>query len=145
MSETESRRSTAAVAYEALNLSKQNSRDIEAHEDLCAERYDNIHKAIAEIKDTAKADKAEIKKATQDALDEVKKSSTAATDEIKGILKWAGTTVCGIIIALLGFLAAAQFNANDQARRDATAKIELLERQLQQQARPPAVVVQPQT
>lgn len=104
--------STASVAYEALNLAKQNARDIESHEDLCAERYGNINKSLGEV---------------------------------KGILKWAGTTLFGIIIALLGFLAAQQFNANDSARKQAEMKIELLERQLLQQARPSApVVAQPQ-
>lgn len=44
----------STVAYEALNLAKQNARDIESHEDICAERYGNIHKAIDEIKGTLK-------------------------------------------------------------------------------------------
>lgn len=43
-----------AAAYEALNLAKQNTRDIEGHEDICAERYAGIHKAIDEIKGTIK-------------------------------------------------------------------------------------------
>lgn len=38
------------LAHEAYTLSKQNERDISAHEDLCAERYGNIHHAIADIK-----------------------------------------------------------------------------------------------
>lgn len=38
------------VAYQALNLSKQNERDINAHEDLCAERYAHINTSISEIK-----------------------------------------------------------------------------------------------
>lgn len=44
----------SSVAYEALNLSKQNTRDIEAHEDLCAERYNNINNSIGEIKSILK-------------------------------------------------------------------------------------------
>lgn len=46
--------SASRVAYEALNLSKQNTRDIEAHEDLCAERYKNINTSISEIKSILK-------------------------------------------------------------------------------------------
>lgn len=42
--------STAGVAWDALNLGKQNARDIEAHEDLCAERYNHINVSIGEIK-----------------------------------------------------------------------------------------------
>lgn len=38
------------VAYQALNLAKQNERDITAHEDLCAERYGNINSSISELK-----------------------------------------------------------------------------------------------
>jgi len=39
-----------SVAYKALNLAKQNARDIEKHEDVCAERYQGIHDALDEIK-----------------------------------------------------------------------------------------------
>lgn len=46
---TESSRSTSSVAYEALNLGKANKQAMEAHEDLCAERYGNIHAAIGRI------------------------------------------------------------------------------------------------
>lgn len=38
------------VAYDALNLAKQAVRDIESHEDICAERYAGIHDKIREIK-----------------------------------------------------------------------------------------------
>lgn len=40
----------AEIAYEARNLARQNARDIEQHEDLCAERYAGIHDKIGEIK-----------------------------------------------------------------------------------------------
>ena len=121
MSDTPTPRSTAAIAYEALNLSKQNERDIEKHEDLCAERYANINITMAAIEQ--RADK--------------------GFTEIKGILKWAGGTLFAIIISLLGFLATQQFNANDSARRQAESKIELLERQILQQARPTPAAPQP--
>lgn len=103
--------STARVAYDALNLAKQNARDIENHEEICAERYAGIH---------------------------------ASMGEIKNILKWAGGTLFSIIISLLAWLALQQFNANDQARKSAETKIELLEKQIAQQARPaPAASPQP--
>jgi len=44
----------SAVAYEALNLSKQNTQKIDAHEDLCAERYGHINSSIGEIKSILK-------------------------------------------------------------------------------------------
>jgi len=39
-----------SVAYQALHLAKQNVRDMESHETICAERYAGIHKGIDEIK-----------------------------------------------------------------------------------------------
>lgn len=112
--------SAAAVAYEALNLGKQNSRDIEQHEDICAERYRNINNSMTKIET----------------------SVDKQFGEIKDILKWAGGALFSVIIALLGFLATQQFNANDQARKQAEAKIDLLERQLLPQVRP-SVAPQP--
>lgn len=38
------------MAYQALNLARQNERDMESHETICAERYAGIHKGIDEIK-----------------------------------------------------------------------------------------------
>jgi len=108
-------RTTAAVAYEALNLGKQNARDITQHEDVCADRYRDIKDAIKHVED----------------------SFNKSTDEIKGILKWAGGILFSIILTLLGFLATQQFNANDQARKSAEIKIDMLERQINQ-ARTPA-------
>lgn len=43
-----------SMAQQALYLAKQNARDIESHEDICAERYAGIHGAINEIKSTIK-------------------------------------------------------------------------------------------
>jgi hypothetical protein len=42
--------SEESVAYQALNLARANDGKINAHEELCAERYGNIHKAIDDIK-----------------------------------------------------------------------------------------------
>lgn len=46
--------STAAVAYEARNRANAAHDKIEAHEDLCAERYRNINESVAEIKNILK-------------------------------------------------------------------------------------------
>lgn len=42
--------SIESVAYDALNLARENKRDITAHEDLCAERYNHIGQQMSEIK-----------------------------------------------------------------------------------------------
>ena len=42
--------SVASIAYEARNKALQVERDIQAHEDLCSERYAGIHDKIREIK-----------------------------------------------------------------------------------------------
>jgi len=89
---------TSDVAYQALTLARQANRDIEKHEDICAERYDGINKTM---------------------------------DEIKSILKWAGGFGFTVIITLLGFLAHAQFDANEAAMKALAAKVEA-----QQQVRP---------
>lgn len=93
-------RTALAKAEEALELGRANTNAINAHEDLCAERYGNIHTSLARL---------------------------------EGIFKWAGVTGFGVMITLLGFLAAQQLSANDAARKAADTKIELLERQLSQQ------------
>jgi hypothetical protein len=87
----------AAVAYDALNLAKQTARDIEQHEDICAERYAGIHTQIGDI---------------------------------KKLIGWGGGLALTTVLCVLGFLAAAQFNSNDQARRDQQTKIEALQQQL---------------
>lgn len=101
--------SPSKIAYDALNLGKQNARDIEAHEDLCAERYRNINESIAELKSEFRS----------------------TSNEQKQILKWAGTTAFGIIITMLGFLGVQVYNANQEADRERDRKFELLQRQQQ--------------
>lgn len=91
------------IAYEALDLSKKNARDIESHEDLCAERYAGIHDKIREI---------------------------------KGVITWAGGFAFVTVVGILGFLAQAQFNANDQQQKTQQTRIELLERQLIEARKP---------
>lgn len=85
----------------ALTMGRANTNAIAAHEDLCAERYGNIHAGLARL---------------------------------EGIFKWAGVTGFGVMITLLGFLVAQQLTANNEARRAADTKIELLERQIHQQS-----------
>lgn len=43
------------TAAEAYDLAHEAKRDIESHEELCAERYSNIHGTIKEIKSWVKA------------------------------------------------------------------------------------------
>lgn len=43
------------VAYDALNLAKQNERDIDRHEKICAERYEGINETMREIKSLIKS------------------------------------------------------------------------------------------
>lgn len=42
--------SGSTVAAKALELARINEKGLEAHEELCAERYKNIHEKIGEIK-----------------------------------------------------------------------------------------------
>lgn len=44
----------SSVAHEALALGKENKLKIDAHEDLCAERYGHINGNVAEIKSILK-------------------------------------------------------------------------------------------
>lgn len=60
---------------------------IEAHEELCAERYANIHNLIAGVQRT---------------------SST-----VLKLLAWGGSTVFMLLVGLLGFLASRAINSND--------------------------------
>jgi hypothetical protein len=115
-------RSTAAVAYEALNLGKANQKAIESHEDVCAERYSNINTAIDEVKNELRR-----------SVDGVKADVTASVGEIKTILGWAGGLGLSVIITMLGYLALSQWEANQDAQKAATEKIALLERQVAQQ------------
>ena len=96
--------SEQSVAYEALNLSRKNAQQIEAHEDLCAERYGFIHQSIAGI--------------------------DASVKEVKGVLWKVGGGAFSIIITVLGFLAVAQFNANNRLTDENRLKVEELQRQL---------------
>lgn len=46
--------SVEEIAYDALNLAKQNERDILQHEKICAERYLGINNSVAELKSLIK-------------------------------------------------------------------------------------------
>ena len=51
----------------------------------------------------------------------------SAIADIKGILKWAGTTLFGLIVATLAWSVSQQFAANESQKAALAAKIELLE------------------
>jgi spore coat polysaccharide biosynthesis predicted glycosyltransferase SpsG len=70
------------TAIEAKELAKSAQVRILSHEELCAERYENIKASISDL---------------------------------KSIIKWAGTTMFGIIMLMLGWLAV-QLYENNQAR-----------------------------
>lgn len=89
----------SAVAYEALNLAKSVDQRVNSHEDLCAERYANINKSVADLG----------------------LATTTQIAELKGILKWIGVAAFGIMTSLIGFLAIQLWTANN-------TKIERLER-----------------
>lgn len=80
-----------SIAREALDLAKDVDHRVNAHEDICALRYNQLELSI---------------KATKDEVGDVKK-----------ILAWAGTTGFAIVLALLGFLMKAQFDANTEMQR----------------------------
>lgn len=52
-----------------------------------------------------------------------------AIREIKSIIKWAGTTGLGIIIALIGFLAVQIYNSNEATKQALATKLDSLQQQ----------------
>lgn len=89
-----------SVAYRALNMAKEAKQEIKSHEDICAERYGNINSSVVALGEGIKG--------------------------IKSGLWKAGSVGFAIIMSVLGYLAAAQFDNNtrvvqqiqDQMRQD---------------------------
>jgi len=100
--------SIESVAYDALNLGKQNARDIENHEKICAERYAGIHTAIGELK----------------------ASMATSNKEFRGFFWKAGGAAFSIILTALGFMLSQQFAASSRVNDDRQRKIERLVQQL---------------
>lgn len=75
---------------------------IESHEDLCAERYKNIHNSIDSVE-----------KNLSGSIDSVNKS----VETIVGILKGFGSLLVATLIAVIGYLAVKMIDSDD-ARMD---------------------------
>jgi len=104
------------VAYDALNLGRQNARDIENHEKVCAERYAGIHTAIGELKI----------------------SVATSNKEFRGNFWKAGSLAFTIILGMLGFMLSQQFAASNRVNDDQQRKIERLMQQLADERANPA-------
>jgi len=83
--------SASSVAREALDLARKVELRVDGHEDICALRYARLEENIT--------------------------ASRAEIGDIKKILAWAGTTSLGIILAVLGILMKAQFDANTEMQK----------------------------
>lgn len=99
MSDTDTR----SVAFKALDMGKANTLAIEAHEDLCAERYANINTTVGDVK--------------------------ASVKEIKALLGWVGAAFFTVMVSGMGYLISLTISANHDAAAAAAAKIEMLQRQ----------------
>lgn len=75
---------------------------INAHEDLCAERYAHIHTAIDGVK--------------------------GSVSMVLRILAWGGTTLFTLLVMLIGFLAVRSIDNNDSEIESLKAQIQALER-----------------
>jgi hypothetical protein len=74
-------------AQEAMARAEAAHIKIDAHEDLCAERYAHIHTAIGGVK--------------------------ASVGTVLKILAWGGSTIFGLLVVLIGFLAVRSISSND--------------------------------
>jgi hypothetical protein len=89
------------TAVDAMAHADQAHIKIEAHEDLCAERYSHIQTNIQGVKDTVST--------------------------ILKVVGWGGSTALVMILALLAFFATRAVDNNDQRVKDLQAQIELLQ------------------
>lgn len=92
-----------STANEAMERANSAHEKIDAHEDLCAERYAHIHTAIAGVKDTV--------------------------GNIMKVLAWGGTTVFGLLIAALAFMATRSVGTNDNQINELKAQVAVLSAQ----------------
>ncbi|MBH0113249.1 hypothetical protein I5E68_09855 [Novosphingobium sp. YJ-S2-02] len=99
------------IDQEARDAASRALAQISAHEDICAIRYQAIRDEVSGIRDEVSG--------------------------IKGMLKWAGTTSFLIVVSLLGFLANAQLEANDERARQQQQMIDALQEKLRHEQTPP--------
>lgn len=97
-----------SIAYKALSRADAAHDKMDAHEDLCAVRYGNIHASLAMI---------------------------------TRILLWAGSTLVVLLIGLSAWSLKQQASAIDSGSAAMSAKIELLQRKLDD--RPPVAIDRP--
>lgn len=107
--------SAGSVAYDALNLAKEAKRDIVAHEDICAIRYERINVTLSEMKS---------------GIDE-------KFNMIWKIIAWAGGSAFLIVMGLLAFLAKTQFDSMTEFQRIMTQP-----QPVPQAAPPPQIIIQ---
>lgn len=88
--------STTSIANRALGRANEAHGKIEAHEELCAERYQNIHDKLRTI---------------------------------TGILGWGGTTMGGIMLTVIAFLAVRVLDAPNVENERLKAQVEILQQQ----------------
>lgn len=91
----------AGIASLALTRAEEAHTKLDGHEDLCAERFAHIHTAIGGV--------------------------TSSVSTILKILAWGGTTLFGLLIAMLAFLGARTMSTNDTEVEMLRGQIERLE------------------
>jgi hypothetical protein len=107
-----------ASEHRALVLSLLNEQAMESHEKICAERYENIHSSIEEIKQ--------------------------GNEKIWGIMWKAGVGGFSLLLTILGFLTMSLLTANQQTQRAIQVKQDLMQQQLlESRAHPPQPTAPP--
>ncbi|MGN5375787.1 hypothetical protein [Sphingomonas hankookensis] len=117
--------SLGGIAYDALQMARgadgkadRALQAVDSHEDICAERYKNINDKVAAV--------------------------DAKVSTLFKLLAWGGTTALTLILALLGFLAKAQFDSITELQRASTQRAAILSEQIERKALPaPQVIIQP--
>lgn len=91
---------TEATAAEAMARANEAHLKIESHEDLCAERYANIHTALGGVEKTV--------------------------DRVLSVLAWGGSGLVALLLVVLGFFMTRAISNNDQQVAAMRAQITLL-------------------
>ena len=79
---------------------------IDAHEDLCAERYGNIHRALADLSKVQAAERAESARYRQERRSE----EQAERDKREAREREVRKILLGIVIAMVGWMAVQIYN-----------------------------------
>ncbi len=108
--------STGGMLYDALTMAREAKGELDAHEQVCAERYLNIQTQMGDLK-TGLAD-------------------------VKKILAWAGIFALTIIVGALSWSLQQQWTASKAQTENSALQIQLLRSQLQQQQQLPRVAIE---